>query len=167
MVFKIIITICVLLPAVAVVALIVRHFENKLLRERSKISIQSSMDLVQLPIITFYNENTKLNFVLDSGSTQSHISQESSKLLKGNFIDTEYSFNTASGSNNASIMVETILKYKEEEFNVELIINDGLDEAFQNIKEENGVQVHGILGSDFLKKYKYIMDFAELTVYHK
>jgi hypothetical protein len=37
--------------------------------------------------------------------------------------------------------------------------------GFDNIKEAYGVQVVGILGSTFLKRYGFTVDFSELTLY--
>ena len=56
--------------------------------------------------------------------------------------------------------------YKDQKFEEEFSITD-LDGAFDIIKKENGVQIHGILGSKFFEKYKYILDFKELIAYIK
>jgi hypothetical protein len=42
-----------------------------------------------------------------------------------------------------------------------------LKDAFDNIKSEHGVTIYGILGSDFLSKYKYILDFKDNIAYIK
>ena len=51
-------------------------------------------------------------------------------------------------------------------FEVQLNINN-MSEAFGFIKKESGVQIHGILGSLFFQKYKYILDFDSLKAYIK
>jgi hypothetical protein len=35
------------------------------------------------------------------------------------------------------------------------------------LKEEYGVTVHGLLGTGFFTKYKYILDFNEMIAYSK
>ena len=35
------------------------------------------------------------------------------------------------------------------------------------IMDDNKIQLHGIIGSDFLIKHKYILDFADKVAYHK
>ena len=40
---------------------------------------------------------------------------------------------------------------------------DGSD-AIRQIQEETGVQIHGILSTDFLVKNKWIIDFDKLTI---
>ena len=39
--------------------------------------------------------------------------------------------------------------------------------AFENIKKETGVTVHGILGSRFFKQNESILDFCEFKAYFK
>jgi hypothetical protein len=40
-----------------------------------------------------------------------------------------------------------------------------MDKAFDCIKQESGVMIHGILGTAFFEKYKYIIDFEKLIAY--
>lgn len=159
-------TVIILLGVVAV-ALTANHFEDKINKEKAKISIKESMDLVQIPVVTFQNGDVKLNFLLDSGGSHSHISKNSAKMLEGTPINTDYTYTTSTGSDTTSKMIESVLKYKNEEFKVNLFVNEGLDTSFEDVKKECGVQLHGILGADFLREHKYILDFAELVVYHK
>lgn len=149
------------------IALIVNYFESKIKKERGKISLKESLDLAEIPIVTFLEGDTKLNFLLDTGSSDSHISTSAAKMLIGTPMETDYSYTTSNGSSTVSKVIDSVLKYKEEEFKVSLFVNEGLDESFETVKSNCGVQLHGILGSDFLREHKYIMDFAELVAYHK
>ena len=56
--------------------------------------------------------------------------------------------------------------YKNQQFVSDFCITD-LTQAFDNVKKESGVQIHGILGSLFFQKYKYILDFGSLIAYSK
>ena len=38
-----------------------------------------------------------------------------------------------------------------------------MDEAFNSVKAETGVMIHGILGSNFFTRNKYIIDFDSLA----
>lgn len=130
------------------------------------MSFKESMDLVELPIVTFINGNRKFNFLLDTGSNISHINASVLPALiytekditnktmgiEGNQIDTKF--------------CEIKFHYKEMEFVDEFGITN-LDNAFSIIKQESGVTIHGILGSKFFEKYKYILDFSKLTAYIK
>lgn len=157
----------IVLLAVVVVGFTTYHFKSKLNKEKTKMSIKESLDLAQIPVVTFQNGNIKLNFVLDSGGSHSHISKSAAKKLIGTPIKTDYTYTTSTGSDTTSEMIESVLRYKDEEFKVNLFINEGLDTSFKEVKRNCGVQLHGILGSDFLKEHKYVLDFAELVAYHK
>ena len=157
----------IIVLGVVAVAFTVNHFENKIDKEKAKISIKESMDLVQIPVVTFQEGDVKLNFLLDSGGSHSHISKSAAKKLIGTPIKTDYTYTTSTGSDTTSEMIESVLRYKDEEFKVNLFINEGLDTSFKEVKRDCGVQLHGILGSDFLKEHKYVLDFAELVAYHK
>lgn len=163
-----IIDILIVIIAVVVIALIVNYFEGILRYERYKISLKESLDLAQVPIITLQEGSSKLNFLLDSGSSHSHISTEASKLLVGDPVNTEYSYITSMGvDNTTSKTIESILKYKDKEFKVTLFVNENLSESFRIMKEDCGVQVHGILGSNFLEEHRYVLDFADKIAYTK
>jgi hypothetical protein len=45
------------------------------------------------------------------------------------------------------------------------IVRDMAD-AFNEVKSNSGVTIHGILGSDFFQKYKYVINFNELVAYN-
>ena len=49
---------------------------------------------------------------------------------------------------------------------VELTVMD-LSYSFNEVKKQDGVQLHGILGSDFFTKYEYILDFIDFIAYPK
>lgn len=155
------------LLALLVVIFTIIYCRDKVSKEKSKISIKESLELAQLPIITLYEGNNKLNFLLDSGSSHSHICKNIVDKLSGNKHSTDYNFVTASGESSNSEIIKCTLRYKKEFFMVDLFVNEGLIDAFKSVKKECGVQLHGILGTDFLKDHKYILDFAELVAYHK
>ena len=54
-----------------------------------KMSFKESMDLAEMPVVTFYQGDKKFNFLLDTGSNYSHISKEAAKSIKGTMIDTK------------------------------------------------------------------------------
>ena len=40
-----------------------------------------------------------------------------------------------------------------------------LSDAFKGIEENSGIQIHGLLGTDFLIENKWIIDFKELNTH--
>lgn len=151
---------------VLVVAFIVNTIDDIRKRNNSKISFKEAMDLVELPVVTFYNSNTKLNFLLDTGSNVSYINSSIIPLLVHEKIAKEMDTIGIEGNKVSNQFCKMSITYKNQIFEEEFSIAD-LDEAFGVVKQESGVQIHGILGSKFFEKYKYILDFKELTAYIK
>ena len=62
----VLIALCVifLIIAVAVTSGVIAGVRKK----SSEISFREAMDLAELPVITFYNGDKKINFLLDTGS---------------------------------------------------------------------------------------------------
>ena len=63
-------------------------------------------------------------------------------------------------------IIDIPFEYKRTSFKESFAVLD-LTESFAQIKEENGVTLHGILGNTFFTKYGYILDFKELKFYTK
>lgn len=129
------------------------------------MSFMESLNLVDLPIITFYYKDTKLNFLVDTGSNMSIIN---STALKGEVLKTNKVFTSINGIGGSSkaISLELKIAYKDRVFETDFY-SMNMDKAFSPIKEQNGVNVHGILGNDFFVKYKYIIDFEDYVVKYK
>ena len=157
--------IVVILLVVILLAVIINGAENYCKqKKRENISFKEAMDLVELPIITFYNKDKKLNFLLDTGSDLSYINKSILPSLE--YIEINESRNIISvGGNSQSLgCCDMTVTYKSQKFIDRFYISD-LDEAFGAIKAETGVQIHGILGSKFFVKYKYVLDFKDLIAY--
>lgn len=132
----------------------------------STVSFQEAMDLVDLPIITVQNNNTKINLLLDTGSNSSYISPGVLNSLKYDEIDLTNTTVGFGGSSTHSKGCNMKIKYKKLTFEDTFIIMQS-DDVFTAIKQECGVQVHGILGSKFFDRYSYVIDFSDLTAYIK
>lgn len=157
--------IVVILLVVILLAVIINGAENYCKqKKRENISFREAMDLVELPIITFYNKDTKLNFLLDTGSDLSYINKSILPSLE--YIEINESRNIISvGGNSQSLgCYNMTVTYKSQKF-IDRFYSSDLDEAFGAIKAETGVQIHGILGSKFFVKYKYVLDFKDLIAY--
>lgn len=130
------------------------------------MSFRESMDLADMPIVTFYHGEKRFNFLLDTGSNYSHISSDAAKELDGLMMNAQAKV-SGIGEGQTSGVCRTTLSYKGADYDIDLCITDHLCEAFAAIKKETGVQVHGLIGNQFLQKYKYILDFEELVAYTK
>lgn len=151
---------------VLVIVFIINTIDDIRKRNNSKISFREAMDLVELPVVTFYNGDTKLNFLLDTGSNVSYINSSIIPLLVHEKTDKEMNTIGIEGNKVSNQFCKMSVTYKNQVFEEEFSIAD-LDEAFSVVKQESGVQIHGILGSKFFERYKYVLDFKELTAYIK
>ena len=149
---------------VLAVAFIVNTIDDIRKRNNSKISFKEAMDLAELPVVTFYNGDKKLNFLLDTGSNVSYINSSIINLLDHKKTDKETNTIGVEGNKINNQLCKMSVTYKSKVFEEEFGIID-LDEPFNVIKQESGVQIHGILGSKFFEKYKYVLDFKELIAY--
>lgn len=135
-------------------------------KNRNGISFKESMALTELPVITFEHNNKKLNFLLDSGSNASFINEPMLKELDYKMLKGSSEMVGVEGNKVNNRICLLNMNYGEKTFEVQLNINN-MSEAFGFIKKESGVQIHGILGSLFFQKYKYILDFDSLKAYIK
>ena len=149
---------------VLVVAFIANTIDDMRKKNNSKISFKEAMDLVELPVVTFYNGDKKLNFLLDTGSNVSYINSSIIPLLDHEKTDKEMNTIGIEGNKVSNQFCKMSVTYKNQAFEEEFSIAD-LDEAFSVVKQESGVQIHGILGSKFFERYKYVLDFKELIAY--
>lgn len=157
----------IIILSVILIAIFINSVEEYNRKNRSKISFKESMDLTEIPVVTFYNGDKKLNFLLDTGSNMSHINSSVLNNLEYEKIDNSTEIIGMEGNSlECSSFCTMNISYKNQKFNEEFSIID-LDKAFEAVKKESGVQVHGILGSKFFEKYRYILDFNELIAYIK
>lgn len=130
------------------------------------LSFKDSMDLVELPVVTFYHGKKKLNMLLDTGSSESIINLPELDRLIYTELDCQRPLMGMEGNICMNKTITTIISYSGLKFNHPFIAAD-MSEAFNKIKKETGVTIHGILGSDFFARYKYVLDFDNLVFYKK
>ena len=70
MIIKIIFIIFVVIVLIVIINDLINYYKK---HKKINISFREAIDLVGLPIITFYNEGKKFNFLLDTGATISVI----------------------------------------------------------------------------------------------
>lgn len=162
------IKITVVVLIIVLLSIMLNELDIKLRNNRNKVNIsfKESMDLTELPIITFYNNNTKLNFILDTGANTSAI--DSKCLTNINYKPTNSTVDVIGieGTPQRVELIDVSLKYKDREYKDTFQVVD-LSKPFSKIKKDTGVNLSGILGNKFFTKYKYILDFDNLIAYSK
>ena len=108
-------------------------------------SLCHRLNQTKLPIIVVEIEDKHLCFILDTGSTCSLIDSNVVEYFKVDVVILPFNFEGYT--------------YKPK-FCVQ-----PLADAFKSIEIESGVQIHGLLGTDFLIENKWIINFKELNIY--
>lgn len=164
MIYKIIFIILVAI----FIGFIITFFEDIKKSKRKKISFKEAIDLTELPVVTFISKGRKLNFLLDTGANNSILNESVAKDMKLKVEEFEgIETNTAGGNINLNSIVNLDIKYDDKRIYNECFLLTNMDEAFNSVKAETGVMIHGILGSNFFTRNKYIIDFDSLALYVK
>lgn len=156
-----------MLLAIAILAVIINGVKDYCKqRRRVNISFREAMDLVDLPVITFYNNGKKFNFLLDTGATLSVIDSN----ILGNFshkkLDEKGTLCGIEGNRISVSYIKASLEHKGVSYEEDFQTVD-MSTVFNQIKSESGITLSGILGSLFFKKYQYVLDFESLVAYSK
>lgn len=130
------------------------------------ISFGPGFALTELPIISLYQGENHFNFLLDTGSNDSIIDSNILDKLEYDMSDKQNSLFGMEGNKEIVSICNITLSYNGVDFPYEYNIRD-MSAAFGSIKTESGVTLHGIIGSKFFNKYKYVLDFESLIAYAK
>ena len=133
-------------------------------KSKDVMSFKQSMELCDLPIVTFYIGNKKLNFVLDTGCVQSMLDVDIIDKYKLDVTYTGELFEVwgANGKCSTDKMGILGLYYNNKKYEEIFVCSSTIKHTFAYMKQNKGVTVHGLLGSNFFNKYKYILDFNKL-----
>lgn len=157
-----------ILISIVLAALYIAYKVTSKVDNKNSISFMETFNLTEMPIVTFLAGDTKINFLLDTGASQSYIAPNASDLVTGTEAIYGMDVTTAKGTDRMTCkMIETVLTYKDRNYDVRLFVNKDLDTSFGDLKTQKGITLHGILGADFLDKYSYVMDFEKYVAYPK
>jgi len=130
------------------------------------ISFRAGFDLTQLPIVTLYQGDKVLNFLLDTGSNDSIIDSNVLKDIEHKMSDEKSSLYGLEGNAQEVGKCSITLSYQGMDYPYDYIVCD-MTGPFSKIKAESGVILHGLIGSKFFNTYKYVLDFESLIAYSK
>lgn len=148
------------------IAAIVAHFVDSARKKTSydSMSFRETMDLCELPIVTFMNNGKKLNFLLDTGASKSVIHSEALDGLTYKSLNKSGDIYGIDGKRQDASFISMSIRYKGKDYSEEFQSID-MSIPFSNLKSDFGVNLHGILSSTFFQKYKYVLNFDELVAY--
>lgn len=118
----------------------------------------------KLPIIPIEIEGQYLCFILDTGSTCSLIDSNVVEYFK-DIVEPvgDYYISGIERTKHKVDMITLPFNFEGQIYKPKFCVSPLLD-AFKGIENESGIQVHGLLGTDFLLENKWIIDFKTLAV---
>lgn len=160
------IIVVVVLLILGVIAFV--YFQNK---QYKKISFKETLELTGLPIITFHHwdkqcNDIKLNFLLDTGASHSIIDKNVLDGMDYKHTGRKHEMCGLDGIKRITQDVAFTVTYEGKEFHGTFQVDD-MTPIFSKIKNTTGVSIHGVLGSTFFNKYRYIIDFDKYITYSK
>lgn len=156
-----ILEILITLVLVVSIAIIINGVEDN--RKKDAISFREALDLAGLPIITFKIQDKKLHFVLDTGATKSILNAKIANKLAAK-LEGDSKIVGIEGTTRECSYTTLSLTYKDKVYEEKFSVLD-MSSTFKEIKNMYGVTLHGVLGSSFMEKYKYVLDFKEMIAY--
>lgn len=144
-----------------------KNIFHKILRQpKNTMSFKETFDLTEMPIVTFYQGDKKINFLLDTGSNNNIIDEGMLKELKYKTSNAKTNLAGVDGINHTVDVCVLTITYKDKDYTYPYLVKD-MSPIFGSIKKESGANIHGILGAKFFNKFKYVLDFSELIAYSK
>ena len=123
------------------------------------------LNKAKLPIIMVKVEDKYLCFILDTGSTCCLIDSNVVQYFK-NIVEPigDYCISGIDGTKHKVDVVILPFNFEGYTYKPKFCVQQ-LSDAFKEIAEDSGIQVHGLLGTDFLIENKWIIDFKELNIH--
>lgn len=156
---------------IAVLLIIIAIISNKFIKYKEinnkKISFFEALKLAGLPVVTMTSKGVDVNFLLDTGSNKSFIDIKLVEELDSSIIEGKKAIVTGiNDKSNETYAYNLILDYKDNRFENEFQAFD-FEASVGHIRKKQGIKIDGIIGSDFLSKYKYIINYDDFTAYNK
>lgn len=158
----IIYVICIIIVLAIILLFLLIHNMNKY----NVVSFNDSININNMPIVSFKHGRRKINFLVDTGSDFSYIDESIVKSLKvKKKEDSDSNIITATGYLKTSGSISIDLTYNGNTVEGDFVIGDIKDAMDSAFAPE--IVVRGILGSIFLRKYKYIIDYNKNELKYK
>ena len=118
-----------------------------------------------LPLIVTSGKLKNLCFLMDTGATHNVLFTYVFEHFRNEFrvLDEHQNSMGIEGNYKECPTIEATFSFEGIDYTSTFTVLDATN-AVAQIQEETGVQIHGILSTDFLVKNKWILDFDRLTI---
>ena len=125
------------------------------------VRMKGILEQVYLPIIEVKVHNMHLHFILDTGSTNSILDDRVIIPLEDQISYAgKYELQGIEGNAIQSLQGVLSFVFCDKAYQQTFCFMS-LQKPFEAIKRDSGIEIHGILGTDFLMANKWIIDFKE------
>ncbi len=139
-------------------------------KENTQASSVQFFSNVKVPVVEGTLNGKKAFFIIDSGASVSVLDEKQSNRY-GYHIDEGFFENSTiagyggtSSVSAAAVGVDLVIGNKE--LSTDYRSKD-ISEVVNVIKQNTGVTITGIIGSDIMKSYKFVLDYSSNSVYIK
>lgn len=139
----------------------IKFREHKLI---NGFNLKASIDLVGLPMIVLYQNNTKFHFVLDTGSDACVVHKGLLDKLEHTKYEEIVDNMGINGDSTQAGWANSTFYNGNFKYNFDYQVLD-ISQVRDAVKEDKGVIIDGLIGTDFLTKYKYLIDFEKMICY--
>ncbi|MBQ8672785.1 MAG: hypothetical protein IJ511_01820 [Bacteroides sp.] len=118
-----------------------------------------------LPLIVTSGRLKNLCFLIDTGATNNILFTYVYEHFKDEFrvLEDKQKIMGIEGEYKEAPVIEATFNFEGIDYTSTFSVFNGSD-AIRQVQEETGVQIHGILSTDFLVKNKWILDFDKLII---
>lgn len=121
-----------------------------------------------LPLIVTSGKLKNLCFLIDTGSTHNTLFSFVYEHFKDEFklLDSSYRTMGIEGHYKEVPVIEATFNFEGVDYTSTFAVLNA-SEAIAQVQEETGVQIHGVLGNQFLMENNWIIDFKKCVITNK
>ena len=130
-----------------------------------KFPLTLGLQKTGLPLIVTSGKLKNLCFLIDTGATNNILFTYVYEHFKDEFrvLEDKQKIMGIEGEYKEAPVIEATFNFEGIDYTSTFSVFNGSD-AIRQVQEETGVQIHGILSTDFLVKNKWILDFDKLII---
>ena len=156
-----IIAVIILMSICTIISTLIVYLYYK--KYRYAFSFKETIDKTNLPIVSLSQGDKTFNFLIDSGATTSVLNEDTIKDLQHTPLQGKSEICGVGDNNCETYYVGVQLSAKKCNF-IEIFEVCNIA-TFTYIEQCTNVKIHGLLGSPFLKRYNFLIDYNKNKAY--
>lgn len=134
---------------------------------------KEGFDKLKVPLIKMRIKNKYKYFLVDSGATHNVLSKESFKNISKKedevkIVDNLAILGISGGDENKTMpVIEEVISIGRDKFTQNFIVSENWEATKKYISDNCGIEVIGLLGSEFFQKARWVIDFDNLVIWVK